>query len=412
MISRVSENMKFNLVVNNLFSIQNKYNKLMEQMASQKKINRPSDDPLGMSRVLDYRKTTASIEQYRQNIEHSKAWLTITESKLSSVSVLLRSAKELAVAQSTGTATEETRQIAAGSMQEDMIDGMLTLMNSKFGERYIFSGSKTDVQPFASSVFAATIENPVAASENNFDGSVSVTPAAAYTGTTNKTYVIKITGWNAGTTTATYDVSDDGGETWVTTGNTFVLPALGSVATGDIGDGMDVTFTDDGIGPTPLAADDIFYVNGLTAGYYRGNGEDLQVEIGKDAPISYNVPGESVFTDKGSGTIDIFDILNDLKTALENNNIDGIQAQIERLDDAENQVSLNIAKCGTRMNRLEIAEGTFIDLDVKIADLLASTEDADIIDLSTKLAMKEMALQASYRVAASIGQSTILNFLR
>lgn len=410
MISRVSENMKFNLVVNNLFSIQNKYNKLMEQMASQKKINRPSDDPLGMSRVLDYRKTTASIEQYRENIEHSKAWLTITESKLSSVSVLLRSAKELAVAQSTGTATDETRQIAAGSMQEDMIDGMLTLMNSKLGERYIFSGSKTDVQPFASSVFTATIENPVAATENNFDGSVSVTPAAAYTGTTNKTYVIKITGWVGGTRTATYDVSDDGGETWVTTGNTFVLPIAGSVATTDIGDGIDVTFTDDGT--LDLAADDIFYVNGLTAGYYRGNGEDLQVEIGKDAPIAYNVPGESVFTDKGNGTIDIFDILNDLKTALENNNIDGIQAQIERLNDAENQVSLNIAKCGTRMNRLEIAEGTFIDLDVKIADLLASTEDADIIDLSTKLAMKEMALQASYRVATSIGQSTILNFLR
>nr|NIW49942.1 flagellar biosynthesis protein FlgL [Gammaproteobacteria bacterium] len=33
-------------------------------IASGKKINKPSDDPLGMGRVLSYRQSIATIEQY------------------------------------------------------------------------------------------------------------------------------------------------------------------------------------------------------------------------------------------------------------------------------------------------------------------------------------------------------------
>jgi len=57
MAIRVSENMKFNTMVNNLFRVQDSYNEVMEKMATQKKINRPSDDPIGMSRVLSLRKS-------------------------------------------------------------------------------------------------------------------------------------------------------------------------------------------------------------------------------------------------------------------------------------------------------------------------------------------------------------------
>lgn len=211
MISRVSERMRFNLIVNNLFNAQAKHSELLEQMATQKKINRPSDDPLGMSRVLDYRKTEASIEQYRQNIDYCNGWYAMTESKLSGAGNLLRNAEELAVAQSTGTATAETRTIVAERIQTDIIDGMIALANSRYGEMYLFSGSKTDVQPFSSSVFAATIEDPVSASENNFDGTVA--SGGAYTGTVNKTYVVKIE--TGGTfAAAEYRVSADGGKNW------------------------------------------------------------------------------------------------------------------------------------------------------------------------------------------------------
>ena len=40
-----------------------------EQIASQKRINKISDDPIGMGRVLGYRSNIAAIEQYEEAYE-------------------------------------------------------------------------------------------------------------------------------------------------------------------------------------------------------------------------------------------------------------------------------------------------------------------------------------------------------
>ncbi len=58
-------------------------------IASQKRINKPSDDPIGMGKVLDYRQTLASIEQYQTNIQSGKMRLDITEIHLDLVDDLL-----------------------------------------------------------------------------------------------------------------------------------------------------------------------------------------------------------------------------------------------------------------------------------------------------------------------------------
>ena len=109
----------------------------MEKMATQKNNNRPSDDPIGMSRVLNLRKSKASVEQYRRNIDSGNSWIEVAESKLYSVDELLIRAKEIAIAQSTATASAETRSISAVEVQQ-IIDEMLSLANSKYGDRYLF----------------------------------------------------------------------------------------------------------------------------------------------------------------------------------------------------------------------------------------------------------------------------------
>ncbi|MBT8491014.1 MAG: flagellar hook-associated protein FlgL [Deltaproteobacteria bacterium] len=400
MVMRVSESMKFNTMIDNLYKVQNSYNELMEKMASGKNLNRPSDDPLGMSRILDYRKSKASVEQYQENIESSKAWLTMSESKLSSVNDLLVQAKEIALSQSTGTATAETRSYAAVSVGQIM-DEMRSLANSTYGDRYLFSGTKTSEEPFSAVESVATIGTATAAGDNTFDGTVAA-GAGPYTGVANKTYVVKIVTGGA-FAAAEYQVSSDGGKTWGAT--------MGDLDTGTItlGDDIDLTFT---AGAVDLAVDDIFYVNASTAGYYNGNGEELSVEIGKDMNFEYSIPGESVFTDEGAGTVDIFKSLNDLKTALENDNASGIASEISNLDIGADQVNKYIAKCGTRTNRLEIAGNNLVDLDSKLTELISNTEDVDMAEIVTKFSMKEVVLQASYSMASSIGNMSIINFLR
>ena len=400
MAIRVSENMKYNTMVNNLFRAQDSYNAAMEKMASQKKINRPSDDPVGMSRILSLRKSRASVEQYRRNIDGCNSWIEITESKLSSVDDLLVNAQEIAIAQSTATASAETRSISAVAVQQIM-DEMLSLANSKYGDRYLFSGTRMDEEPFSSSESAATIGPAVAADGNVFDGTVA-SGGGPYTGSVNKTYVVKIIDSGA-FGTATYQVSSDGGKNW---SSTDTIPAGGTIT---LGDGIDLSFT---AGSNDLTTNDIFYVHASAPGYYNGNGEELSVEIGKDTPFDYSISGESVFTDNGGGNVDIFKVLNDLKSSLEANDPDGIAAQLDNLQKASEQVNENIARCGARMNRLEIAENNMADLDFNLTKLISNTEDADISEIATELAMKEIALKASYATASKIENLTILDFLK
>lgn len=399
MITRVTENMKFALVTNNLFNVQNKYGVLMEQLASQKRINRPSDDPLGATKVLDFRTAKTSLAQYGKNIDNLNGWLSMTESNLTGINDILTRAREIAVAQSTGTATASTRSIAATEL-ESLIDQARALANGKSGNRYLFAGSRTDTEPFSATESPASVGTAAAASDNDFDG--TVTSGGAYTGAVNKTYALKIIAGGA-LGTATYKISADAGKTW---GATATVPLTGIVT---VGDGMTMTFVENTVS---LTANDLFTVEGRVTGYYNGNGEDLSVDVNKNNTFDYNISGEEAFTDKGDGTVDMFGALNDLKTALNNNDQDGIAAQLDTLQAAQQQVSRVTARIGARMNSLDITKSNHEALDQQMTVLLSDVEDADIAQLMTDFSMKEVALQASYQMAGKINENSILNFLK
>ncbi len=399
MVMRITENMKFRTAVTSLGNVQSQYDGIMEKMASLKRINRLSDDPLGMTRLLDYRQAQASLEQYQKNIDNSTGWLNITEAKLSSAGDLVTKARELAVGQGTATASAASRRIAAESV-EQLKEQMLSLANATFGNRYLFSGSRTGTVPFSSTYQPASIGSTTTSSANIFDGTVAA--SGVYTGSANKTYVVKIVSGGV-LADATYQVSADGGKTWGTEQTDL------DTGTISLAEGISLVFTDSGA--SHLTAGDMFHLDADTAGYYKGNGAALTTDIGKDASVVYNISGEAVFTGSGGGA-DIFKALDDLKTALMNNDQQGILAQIDKLTEASVQINLSTSKVGTTVNRLDLAKSNLQDLSLQLTDLSSKTEDADMAELATSLAMKQIALQASYATASRIGSNTIMDFIK
>lgn len=121
---------------------------LQEKVSTGKRINKLSDDPIGTGQVLEFRKRIATIDQYGRNIQWGTTWLETTDSSLDSINTMLLRAKEVAVYQSTETATQATRDIAAEEM-ENVFDQVLQLANTSLGGRYIFSGQKTDTAPYS-----------------------------------------------------------------------------------------------------------------------------------------------------------------------------------------------------------------------------------------------------------------------
>jgi flagellar hook-associated protein 3 FlgL len=339
-----------------------------------------------------------AIGQYQRNIENTNSWLSATEGKLNNADELLTEARALAVSQTTGTANADSRKIAAQKVQAIM-DEMLSLANSKLGDRYLFAGSRSDVKPFESTESAPTIDAPVAGKENVYTGTVA--ESGPYTGTRNNAYVLKIVDGGL-RSAATYKISDDGGETW---GAVSAPADLDSPV--DLGDGVKLTFA-----AGTFAENDLFYVNAYTAGYYKGNDGALNVSIKKDSSANYNITGAEAFTDNGGGSVDVFKALKSFKDALEGNSVDEISAAIGDMKTAQDQVNLCIAKCGSRANRMEMAKNNLSELQLNMTSLISATEDADIAELVTTFSMKEVALQAAYEVASRITSNSIINFLK
>lgn len=250
MINRVTENMKFTTITNSLFNVQGKSANLMEKMSTEKNINRPSDDPIGAGKVLNYTSTIASIEQYQTNITNAETWLSVTDTALSSIYDLIGEAQEIAISQSSSSASEETMASSADVIAA-LIKDAVALMNTKQGDSYIFSGSRTDVAPFSSTPLATSIGNASAAAGNTFDGTAA--SGGNYTGTVDKTFAVRII--DGGTLAdATYQISEDGGTTWST------ASAAGDLAGGTVtlGEGVTITFAD--TGSNHLTAGDEFSI--------------------------------------------------------------------------------------------------------------------------------------------------------
>jgi flagellar hook-associated protein 3 FlgL len=145
---RITTPMMSNIFVSNLRRQAEAMLQRQEQIASQKRINRPSDDPNGMARVLGGRSTLAAIDQYAANIQQGKSRLEFSEEILRMVDDLVQQARGTAQEKSGDGISAEERRFAAGQIKE-IYDQMLQLANSRFGGRYMFAGHQSDTVPFA-----------------------------------------------------------------------------------------------------------------------------------------------------------------------------------------------------------------------------------------------------------------------
>jgi flagellar hook-associated protein 3 FlgL len=144
---RITQRMITSQVNSNLSRNIEKCMNTQSRISSGKQITKASDDPVGMGKILDYRKMLDTIDQYGRNISQSRSYLEAGEATLSDIGELLNRAKELALSQATGTASAETRKSVAGEVRH-IREQLIGLANTKQDDRYMFGGRRTDVPPY------------------------------------------------------------------------------------------------------------------------------------------------------------------------------------------------------------------------------------------------------------------------
>lgn len=119
------------------------------QGSTLKKVNKPSDDPAGMARILNYRTSIERITQLETSADTALGWLQLADNTLSnSVSTLLGSSiLPLAEQAATSTMTAENRKQVAQQLRE-YLGTLINLANTRYEDKCIFGGQNYNGSAF------------------------------------------------------------------------------------------------------------------------------------------------------------------------------------------------------------------------------------------------------------------------
>lgn len=144
---------------NSLYNINNNkvlQDKLSTQMSTQKKITRPSDDPVVAIRALRLRTSVSELTQYyEKNAPDAESWLTVTEKALGTgTEVLTDMVKQATKAANKDLGVEDLTIIT--QQMKLLRDEYYSTGNVDYAGRYVFTGYRTDT----TLSFTSEVEDP------------------------------------------------------------------------------------------------------------------------------------------------------------------------------------------------------------------------------------------------------------
>lgn len=132
---------------NNLMNINtNKVlqDRLSTQMSTEKKINRPSDDPVVAIRALRLRSNVTEITQYySRNIPDAESWLNVTEEALKNLSDIVTAMQTQCTKGSKDYLTTANRETIIEQLKA-LADEVYSTGDADYAGRYVFTGYRTD----------------------------------------------------------------------------------------------------------------------------------------------------------------------------------------------------------------------------------------------------------------------------
>ncbi|MBN7818844.1 flagellar hook-associated protein FlgL [Bowmanella yangjiangensis] len=145
---RISTSQLFDRGINNILNGQGELSDTQQRLSSGKKLLRPSDDPVGASKVIRLTEELDQITQFQRNNELLTGSLKEQEAVMRNINEAVTKARTLAIQAGSGAMTPESRA-AIGVEIAEIRDQVFDLMNSKnaAGE-YIFAGYQSKSPAF------------------------------------------------------------------------------------------------------------------------------------------------------------------------------------------------------------------------------------------------------------------------
>jgi flagellar hook-associated protein 3 FlgL len=385
---------------------QSALSRTQQQIASGKRMQTPSDDPVGSAQAVALGQAKDRLGQYSANIDIAKDALGQNDSVLGQISEVLQSVRTLAINGGNSTLNDQDRASlaaeAAGRLQE-----LLGLANTQDGDgHFLFSGYASSTQPFVTGAPGVVAYNgdqgqralevapgrnvPIAFNGSRVfeqvrpgNGGFTALPASGNTGTgvvststvidpsqlPGDTYRLQ---FNVSAGVTTYDVLDVTTGTSVSTGNAYTSGSTISLS------GMQVALT--------------------------------------GAPAT----GDS-FTLAPSGTQSIFQTIQNLVDTLNAPTTgngaaaarlqNGLNASLTDLDQALDHILTVRADAGATLRELDTLTSGNADRSLQYDTTLSRLTDLDYNQALSDFARQQLALEAAQKSFAQVSSLSLFNYL-
>lgn len=142
---RVTNKMIMNNAASNINSTKEIVNTRNKQMTTQKKIDKPSDDPVIAVRSLRLSTTLSQVTQYySKNIPDANQWIDITETALINIRNISDDCRTIAVAGSSDSKNSQSDRNIMLTQLESLQKQLFAEGNADYANRTVFTGYRTN----------------------------------------------------------------------------------------------------------------------------------------------------------------------------------------------------------------------------------------------------------------------------
>jgi flagellar hook-associated protein 3 len=369
--------------------------KLQEQVSTGSKVNRVSDDVTSAYKILGFNTQKNTLGNYIDNLSDVTSTLDFSTTIVQDMSSSLTQAQTLLTQVVSGTYSRDARERTANGIN-DILEQMLTLVNTKYMGQSIFGGSSTSTLPYLA---------------ERTDGQIT---KVTYQGSQDNRQVelvddLKFTLFQAGSNIFS---SNNRGEP-VFLGNTGAKAGTGtSSVKGDIW--LTVTGS---AGNYALSID-----GGLSTVQTDGTDINLAVTNSQTGEVLYvdttDITGAGVGLVRTPGTYDLFGALISIRNILKNNN--GLSdAELSQLQDTTLNMINEIRELlvqnqqvtGSKINLLDNLKASLENQKNNADDQVAGLQDADVTQIAVDLSRAETLYQMSLSVAGKLMTVSLLDYL-
>jgi len=149
MIGRITNQMSAQMTLSGIETALDRLDTTQQELSTGKSINEPSDNPSGTALTLSLNTQLSDLNSYSNQVTDGTGWSQASTSALSDITNSVQRIQELTTEAANGTQTAADMQASAQEVNQ-LIDEIKQDANTQYNGQYVFSGTATSTQPYAS----------------------------------------------------------------------------------------------------------------------------------------------------------------------------------------------------------------------------------------------------------------------